>query len=126
VATWQTVCKIVAALPGTELDPPGRHPPAWRVRGKVIARHNPRLRVPGEEAICRERGELVSIRVDRDERELLIRHDPDTFLVTPHWQSSPSVLVWLETVEVGQLRELLVDAWRATAPHGLVRELEPG
>jgi hypothetical protein len=54
-ATWQKVCKIVAALPGTELDPPGgHHAPAWRVHGKVIVRLNPRLRVPGEEAILTE------------------------------------------------------------------------
>jgi hypothetical protein len=124
VATWETVCEIVGALPGAELDPPPASAPAWRVNGKVIARKEPRLRVPDEEAIRAARGELASVRVDRDERELLIRDDPEAFLVTPHWQTSPHVLVWLRAVDGNRLRELLVDAWRGCATRRLVRELE--
>jgi hypothetical protein len=120
MATWKTVCEIVAALPGTELDPPGRDNPAWRVNGKVLARRNPRLRVPDEEAIRRARGELVAIWIDRDEREFLVREDPETFFFTPHWESSPSVLAWLDTVRTEHLRELLTDAWRARAPKRLL------
>ncbi len=64
VVTWETVCEIVAALPGTELDPADRDNPAWRVNGKVIVRRNPRLRVPGDEAMRRDRGEVVAVRTD--------------------------------------------------------------
>jgi hypothetical protein len=110
VATWETVCEIVGALPGAELDRPPASAPAWRVNGNVIARRNPRLRVPYEEAMREARGELMSIRVDRDERELLIREDPEAFLVTPHRQTSPHVLVWLRAVQGDRLRGLLVDA----------------
>ncbi len=124
MATWETVCEIVSALPGAELDPPGRENPAWRVNGKVIVRRNPRLRVPGEEAIRRRRGELVTIRVDRSELEALQYEDPDTFFITPHWQGARSVLAWLQDVDADQLRELLVDAWRARAPKRLVREFD--
>ena len=123
MATWETVCGIVGALPGAELDPPSTSAPAWRVNGKVIARRNPRLRVPDEEAIRAARGELVSIRIDRDERELLICDDPEAFLVTPHWRTSPHVLVWLRAVGGERLRELLVDAWRGCATKRQVREL---
>ena len=118
MATWATVCKIVSALPGTELDVGSDHP-AWRVNGKVLVRRNPGMRVPDEDTIRAERGELIAIRTDYGEREALIGQDPATFFFTPHWETSPSVLVWLETVDPQLLRELLVDAWRARAPKRL-------
>jgi len=33
MATWKTVCDIMQALPGTDLDPPDQDAPAWRVNG---------------------------------------------------------------------------------------------
>ena len=49
--------------------------------------------------------------------------DPEAFLVTPHWRTSPHVLVWLRAVGGERLRELLVDAWRGCATKRQVREL---
>jgi hypothetical protein len=125
VVSWATLCEIVGALPGTELDTGTEHP-AWRVSGKVLVRRNPRLRVPGEDEIRRDRGELVAIRTDFEEREALMRMDPDTFFITPHWRTSPSILVWLETVDPVLLGELVVDAWRGRAPKRVVREWRRG
>ena len=76
------MCEILGALPGTELDE-GVDNPAWRVNGKVLARLNPRLRTPDEEERRAANGDLVSVWVERDERELLTRDDPDTFFITP-------------------------------------------
>ncbi|MGB0093468.1 MAG: alpha/beta family hydrolase [Solirubrobacteraceae bacterium] len=123
MATWEKVCELVEALPGTELDT-GRDNPAWRVNGKVLIRRNPRMRVPDEEAIRLRRGELIAIRAERGEREALLQEDPETFFITPHWETNPSVLAWLADVEVEQLRELIVEAWLAKAPKRLVREWE--
>jgi hypothetical protein len=120
LATWAQVCDILGALPGTELDE-GVDNPAWRVNGKVLARFNPRMRTEDEWEQRAANGDLASLWVDRDERELLIRDDPDTFFTTPHWQTSPHVLVWLERADEPQLRELLTDAWRARAPKRLQR-----
>lgn len=64
MATWEKVCELVEALPGTELDT-GRDNPAWRVNGKVLIRRNPRMRVPDEQAIRLRRGELIAIRAER-------------------------------------------------------------
>lgn len=88
----------------------------------MLVRRNPRLRVPNEEALRRNRGEVIAIRADRGLREALVEEDPDTFFVTPHWQTSPSVLVWLDTVSTDELHELVVEAWRARAPKHLVRK----
>ena len=120
MATWETVCAMVAALPGTVLDADGRPNPAWRVNGTVLVRRDPNLRVPGEEALRRDRGEVVAIRAERGLREALLAENPQTFFITPHWESSPSVLVWLDTVSTDDLQELLTEAWRARAPRRLV------
>jgi hypothetical protein len=53
-------------------------------------------------------------------REALLAEDPHTFFITPHWASSPSVLVWLATVSPDGLNDLLTEAWRARAPRRLV------
>jgi hypothetical protein len=79
---------------------------------------------PGEAALRQERGEPIAVHLERDERDLLVASDPDTFFFTPHWASSPSVLVWLDRVDPDLLRELITDAWRARAPKRLVRELD--
>jgi hypothetical protein len=124
VATWKDVCETLDGLPGTALDSPDDGSPAWRVNGKVLVRSNPRLRIPDEDTMIAKRGEVVAIRVfDRSEREALLQQDPRVFFITPHWETSPSVLVWIEDVPVPQLRELIIDAWRARAPKRLVREL---
>jgi hypothetical protein len=102
-------------------DPDERHNPAWRVDGKVLARRNPHLRVPDEEAVHRGRGKVVAIWAERGLGESVMRQDPATFFVTPHWDQ-PSVLVWLDTVSSEDLHELIVEAWRARAPNRLVRE----
>jgi hypothetical protein len=123
VPTWDAVCEVAATLPETALDT-GVENPAWRVRGKVFVRRNGRLRVPEEAALRAARGEFVAVYVDREEKELLTRQEPQTFFVTPHWQSGPFVLVWLDTVAPGLLRELVLDAWRARAPKRLARRLD--
>jgi hypothetical protein len=125
MASWDQVCEILAALPGTELDQGTDHP-AWRVNGKVLVRGNPRLRVSGEDQMRRDRGELIAVRTDHGEREALMQMDPQTFFFTPHWESSPSVLVWIGSVDDALLRELLIDAWRSRAPKRLAREWEGG
>ena len=71
---------------------------------------------------CAARGEVVVIRAERGLREALVHEDPATFFVTPHWETSPSGLVWLDTVSTDELHELVLEAWRARAPKRLVRE----
>lgn len=94
------------ALPGAE-EGPSYGTPGFRVRGKLFAR-------------LRDDGELLVVRIDRGEREALIAEEPLTFLVTPHYESSPFILVRLETVDPEHLQELLIEAWRLAAPKRLV------
>jgi hypothetical protein len=58
--------------------------------------------------------------MDRDERAMRIKADPETFYITDHYLNYPWILVRLSTVRRDDLRELLEDAWRQSAPKGLL------
>jgi hypothetical protein len=118
--TWEAVCAFLETLPGAERDLPGGRE-VVRVRGEVVAypARNDRSRpvdYPEDE-------EFVVVKVDRSERAALVHEAPETFFVTPHYQSYPGVIVRLATVAPEQLRELLTDAWRLAAPKRLHQEL---
>jgi hypothetical protein len=123
VATWETVCELLATLPATEQGLL-HHNPAVRVRGKLVAYmpDNPRSRP----AHASDDEAFIVVRTDVGERAALLEEDPETFFVTPHYQTYPGVIVRLATVRPDQLRELLTEAWRLVAPKRLVRELDAG
>ena len=110
MATWKTVSDIARQLPGAALDVGGAENAAWRVNGKVIARRNPRLDGPVTD-------EIIAVRTTVAERAALLEEDPQAFFLTEHWAKSrnTSILVRLTTVGDEQLRELIMDAWRARA-----------
>ena len=120
MATWKMVCEILGGLPGTAQDSPDGMP-AVRVRGKLLAY------MPSTERSRPahfEGDDVLVVRTDFHERAALIQEDPQTFAVTPHYETYPGVLVRLATVPPDQLRELLLDAWRMVAPKRLVRQME--
>jgi hypothetical protein len=41
--------------------------------------------------------------------------EPETFVVTPHYENHPWVIVQLAAVDPEELAELLAEAWRMTA-----------
>jgi hypothetical protein len=78
----------------------------------------PCLRVR-KKSFCRmkEDGETLVMRVvDLEDKEALLRSDPDVFFTTPHYDGYAYVLVRLERVDTAQLAELIEDAWRLSAP----------
>lgn len=120
--TWETVAAMLAELPGTEPDPGGVE--RVRVRGRPVAYLAGNDRSRPEGAAAQE--EFVVVRCTYEERAALVTQDPRTFHVTPHYRTYPGVIVRLATVDPGQLRELLTDAWRLVAPRRLVREHDRG
>lgn len=119
--TWEAVLEFLKGLPEVEEDATGKREVAL-VRGTVIAypASNERSRPDNAE----EDEEFVIVKIDRHERAALLQEAPETFFVTPHYQNYPGVIVRLATVQPGQLRELLIDAWRIAAPKRLVREFD--
>jgi hypothetical protein len=98
VADWTDVVAAAAALPGVE-EGTWYRTPALKVRGKGFCR-------------MKEDGETLVVRViDLEDKEALLRGDPETFFTTPHYDGYAYVLVRLARVDPGTLRELVEDAW---------------
>ena len=60
------------------------------------------------------------VMIDMAERALRMKLDPETFYITDHYLNYPAMLVRLATVDIEDLRELLEESWRRSAPAALV------
>jgi len=69
-------------------------------------------------------GVLVIPVADLEVKEELLAADPSVYFTEPHYDGYRAVLVRLEAIDVGELAELLTDAWLCTAPPALAREWE--
>lgn len=120
---WDDVRRFLVTLPGVEYQPPG---PGVFPRGVVRANRKP-LAYPVHRRVREETGEqgnLVWIRTSAVERPALLAGDPEAFFVTPHFATSPGVIVRLDKVDEQHLRELLTEGWRTVASKRMVAELE--
>jgi hypothetical protein len=116
VADWRTVSRIALSFPEVEQSQSGRR--AWSVRGKGFA----------WEARERDGGGLA-VRVDRDEKQLILDSSSDVYFTSPHYHGFPAVQIHLRHIGAAELRERLEDAWLIQAPKRLaaayVAEHEP-
>jgi len=104
MADWATVRELALALHGAEEARQER--PEFRVRGKLFAWMSPHKQ--GE-------GALV-IRIDPDEKELLLESNPAAYFTTPHYESYPGLLIRLEHIEGDELAERIEDSWLTRVP----------
>jgi len=102
----QTVRRVALALPGVE-EGSSYGTPGFRVRGKFLAR-------------MKEDGETLVVKCGDDERDFRMQADPETFFITDHYRGYPTVLIRLARVRLGDLREVLAEAWRRNAPKRLI------
>jgi hypothetical protein len=101
--TWADVVAIGRALPETE-EGTWFRTPCLRVRKRSFCR-------------MKEDGETLVVRVvDLEDKEALLRSDPEALFSTPHYDGYAYVLVRLDRVDPQHLRELIEDAWRLSAP----------
>jgi hypothetical protein len=113
VADWADVRAIATAFPEVEESTQGRS--AWRVRGKLFA----------WEARERDGGGLA-VRVDGDEKQLILDSNPDVYFASPHYHGYPGVQIRLERIDREELLQRLEDAWLIQAPKRLAREYVDG
>ena len=103
---WPTVRELALSFP--EVVESGEDRAAFRVRGKLFA------------WAARERdGGGLGIRVDRDEKQLIIDSSPGVYFSSPHYDGWPGVQIRLERIEREELCERLEDAWLIQAPKRL-------
>ena len=123
MATWNDVARIVGELALTC----EQSPRDWRVGKKLLAWERP-LRPADREALVAQgfqlpEGDILGVRVaDEGVKFALISDDPAVYFTTPHFEGYAAVLVKLAEIDVGDLEELITEAWLARAPRKLVQE----
>ena len=104
---WVDVVTIGRGLPKVE-EGTWYRTPCLRVRKRSFCR-------------LKEDGETLVVRVvDLQDKEALLRGKPEVYFTTPHYDGYPYVLVRLADADPVELRDLLEDAWRVTAPKRVV------
>ena len=104
---WHDVVAAGSELPEVE-ESTWFRTPCLRVRKKSFCR-------------MKEDGETLVVRVvDLEDKDALLRGQPEVFFTTPHYDGYPYVLVRLDRVDPRQLFELIEDAWRVSAPKRVV------
>jgi hypothetical protein len=109
VVDWATVSQIACSFPDAEESSDGRV--AWRVRGKLFA----------WEARERDGGGLA-VRVDRDDKHLLLEANPAAYFSSPHYSGYPGLQIRLQEIDRDELAERLEDAWLIQAPKRLAAQ----
>lgn len=110
MATEEDVRRIALSLPEV-IEKPWFNTPGFRVKDKGF------LRIRSE-----AEGALVVFVADLGEKEALLAEDPEKFFTTPHYDGHPTVLVNLPALDVGELTELITEAWRVRAPKRVLAE----
>ena len=101
--TTETVTELALALPEVE-QRPSYGTPAFFVRKKLFAR------LLDDDAVV--------LKLDFDQREVLMNADPQTFYITDHYRNYPMMIVRLASVDPADLQELLEEAWRRADGRG--------
>lgn len=124
MADQNDVRRIALSFPGTSEDE-GHFAFAVTNRGKRkgfawiwMERIQPKkARVPNPEVLA------VRVR-DIQEKEMLLATEPELFFTEPHYNGFPAVLVRLSVMDVGDLKNLLRNAWRCQAPPDLISAMD--
>ena len=95
--TFDDVRRLALALPRV-VEGTSYRTPAFRVGKKFLAR-------------LKEDGVTFVLRISFEEREILMRAKPRTFFITDHYRDYPAVLVRLEKIREGEMRDLLRRSW---------------
>jgi len=106
----RTVRKICLSMPEAE-ERETWGDPTFRIRSKIFVMFS-------------ERERHAWVKSTHDEQRALVAQDPETFFVPPYVGPSGWIGVVMRTVDRGEMEELVTEAWRQTAPKGLVRAFD--
>jgi hypothetical protein len=71
-------------------------------------------------------GQQASVKATRQEQAALVSAAPETFGIPAYVGRHGWVSIQLATVDPAEVRELIVEAWRQTAPKRLVAAYDSG
>jgi len=112
MVTADELRQVVQALPEADERETWGHP-TFRVRDKMFAAMS-------------DDGREASVKATREEQAALVAAAPETFGIPAYVGRHGWVSIQLATVEATELGELLVEAWRLTAPKRLVTAYDSG
>jgi hypothetical protein len=118
VAGLDDVRRLALALPETSEDTGRDGLARWRVKDKLFVWERP-LNKSDVKAIghAGPAGVILGARVpDEGAKQALIAAEPGVFFTIPHFNGYLAVLVCLDVIKVGELEELVVEAWLDRAP----------
>ncbi|MDN5893509.1 MAG: MmcQ/YjbR family DNA-binding protein [Nocardioides sp.] len=129
-ATPEDVSAICLSLPETELGVSWGDRPTYKVpkgeKGKGFLLHRAPHRTAVDPATGEEYDDLLVIKTPTVEvKEELVADENTPFFTIDHFNNYKAVLVQqsrLGEISVEELREIITDAWLATAPKSLVRK----
>ncbi|GAT71393.1 hypothetical protein PS9374_07084 [Planomonospora sphaerica] len=110
VSDFDRVRDIALELPEVE-ESVSWGTPSLKVRGRLFLRRH-------------EDPELTVVKVSPEERKALTEARPEVFLVTPHYENHRYMLVRTAELAEEELRELVAEAWRLSAPQRLVKAFD--
>jgi hypothetical protein len=111
--TGDDVRALALALPETSEKLTWEEHPTFRVRDKIF------VMLGADET-------TANVKATREAQAALVGSEPATFGVPAYVGRHGWVRVELARVDPGEMRELVEEAWRMTAPKRLVRALDAG
>ena len=109
---WKDVRALALELPEAR-EEPGPEATFFSVRTRWFAVRS------------RYEDNALVVRVDLDERQLLIATNPRAYLLPPRFERHGYLVVRLDEVTLDELQERLLDSWLLAAPKRLAATLEP-
>ena len=113
--TFADVRRAALAMPEATEELTWGTDTTWRVRGKMFAVTGPP-----------ETSTSVTLKATKEEQAELVAERPEAFAVAPYVGRFGWIQVTLSAVDAAELRELVVEAWRLTAPKRLVNAYDGG
>ena len=121
MATDDDVRRIALALPHVEEIPSDGFD--FRVGNKGFVWSYPE-REPGRRRVIRTDIAVLFVG-DEAEKQALLLGQPELFFTTRGYDGWPLVMLRLDRVDLPQLEELILDAWRMRAPAEIAADAEP-
>ena len=101
---------LALRMPGAEERETWGHP-TFRIRDKIFAG-------------LAEDGATATVKASKEEQAALLGSDPETFAQAPYVGQHGWVTIQLARADRVEIEELVIEAWRATAPKRLVAEFD--
>ena len=122
MAAFADVEAFALTLPETTSTPSFHGAPGLKVNKRLFARLRGEMADDLDQLTGEPYGEVLMVGVsDLGEKEALQSADPRACSTVPRYDGYPAVLVRLRFADPDELRELVLEAWRSSAPKRAIK-----